>query len=140
MIVYDMVMNVLDTKWFPQHDIAGLISGITFIVLFQSGKASTVGGNKHTHRNAAIEAPLVIIVRVIKPVLSTFVVILDCFIFFANFSSTSILSSKYASFSVNYFERYDTCVVFVVLQGLDLGRFYSFRYRRCSCVLFHSCS
>ena len=49
MIVYDMVMNVLDTKWFPQHNIAGLISGITFIVLFQSGEASTVEGNKHTN-------------------------------------------------------------------------------------------
>ena len=36
-------------KWFPQHKIAGLISGITFIVLFQSGEASTVEGNKHTH-------------------------------------------------------------------------------------------
>ena len=47
MIVYDMVMNVLDTKWFPQHNIADLISGITFIVLFQSGEASTVEGNKH---------------------------------------------------------------------------------------------
>ena len=49
MIVYDMVMNVLDTKRFPQRNIAGLISGITFIVLFQSGEASTVEGNKHTH-------------------------------------------------------------------------------------------
>ena len=49
MIVYDMVMHVLDTKWFPQHNIAGLISGITFIVLFQLGEASTVEGNKHTH-------------------------------------------------------------------------------------------
>ena len=28
---------------------AGLISGITFIVLFHSGEASTVEGNKHTH-------------------------------------------------------------------------------------------
>ena len=46
MIVYDMVMNVLDTKWFPQHNIAGLISGITFIILFQSGEAFTVEGNK----------------------------------------------------------------------------------------------
>ena len=33
---------------FPQHNIADLISGITFIVLFQSGEASTVKGNKHT--------------------------------------------------------------------------------------------
>ena len=38
MIVYDMVMNVLDTKWFPQHNIAGLISGITFVVLFSQEK------------------------------------------------------------------------------------------------------
>ena len=49
MIVYDIVMNVLDTKSFPQHNIASLISGITFIVLFQSGEASAVEGNKHTH-------------------------------------------------------------------------------------------
>ena len=28
---------------------ADLISGITFIVLFQSGEASMVEGNKHTH-------------------------------------------------------------------------------------------
>ena len=49
MIVYDMMMNVLDTKWFTQHNIAGLIPGITFFVLFQSGEASTVEGNKHTY-------------------------------------------------------------------------------------------
>ena len=48
MIVYDMMMNVLDTKCFPQQKIAGLISGITFVVLLQSGEASTVEGNKHT--------------------------------------------------------------------------------------------
>ena len=34
---------------FLQHNIAGLISGITFIVLLQSGEASTVEENKHTH-------------------------------------------------------------------------------------------
>ena len=49
MIVYDMAMKVLDTKWFPQHNTAVLISGITFIILFQSGEASTMEGNKHTH-------------------------------------------------------------------------------------------
>ena len=49
MIVYDMATKVLDTEKFPQRNIAGLISGITFIVLFQSGKASTVEGNTHTH-------------------------------------------------------------------------------------------
>ena len=54
MIVYDMVMNVLDTKWFPQHNIAGLISGITFVVLFQSGEASTVEGNTHTHTHTQV--------------------------------------------------------------------------------------
>ena len=48
MIVYDVAMKVLDTKYFSQHNIS-LISGITFIVLFQSGEASTVEGNKHTH-------------------------------------------------------------------------------------------
>ena len=52
MNVYDMAMNVLDTKWFPEHNIAGLISGITSIVLFQSGEASTVEGNKHTHTHS----------------------------------------------------------------------------------------
>ena len=49
MIVYDVATKVLDTEPFPQHNIAGLISGITCIVLFQSGEASTVEGNKHTH-------------------------------------------------------------------------------------------
>ena len=48
MIVYDVAIKVLDTKQFPQHNIAGLISGITF-VLFQSGEAFMVEGNKHTH-------------------------------------------------------------------------------------------
>ena len=33
MIVYDVAAKVLDTKTFPQHKIAGLISGITFIIL-----------------------------------------------------------------------------------------------------------
>ena len=31
MIVYDVVTKVLDTESFPQHNIAGLISGITFL-------------------------------------------------------------------------------------------------------------
>ena len=34
MIIYDMVIKVLDTELFPQHTIADLNSGITFIVLF----------------------------------------------------------------------------------------------------------
>ena len=38
MIVYDVARMVLDTESFPQHNIAGLISGITFIVLFSQEK------------------------------------------------------------------------------------------------------
>ena len=34
MIVYDVATKVLDKESFPQHNIAGLISGITFIVWF----------------------------------------------------------------------------------------------------------
>ena len=49
MIVYDVATTVLDTESFPQHNIAGLISGIKFIVFFQSGEAFMVEGNKHTH-------------------------------------------------------------------------------------------
>ena len=40
--------KVLDTKIFPQHNIAGLIFGITFIVLFSQEKP--LGWKeKHTH-------------------------------------------------------------------------------------------
>ena len=49
MIIYEVATKVRDTEAFPQHNIVGLISGITSIVLFQSGEASTVEGNKHTH-------------------------------------------------------------------------------------------
>ena len=49
MIVYDVATKVLDTELFPQHNIAGLISGITFIVLFQSGETFTVEGNTHIY-------------------------------------------------------------------------------------------
>ena len=38
MIVYDVAAKDLDTEIFPQHDIAELISGITFIVLFSQEK------------------------------------------------------------------------------------------------------
>ena len=54
MIVYDVVTKILDTEQFPQHNIAGLISGITFIALFQSGEAFTVEGNKHKHTHVII--------------------------------------------------------------------------------------
>ena len=38
MIVYDGATKVLDTETFPQHNIAGLISGITVIVLISQRK------------------------------------------------------------------------------------------------------
>ena len=38
MIVYHMATNVLDTEIFPQHTLADLNSGITFIVLFSQEK------------------------------------------------------------------------------------------------------
>ena len=38
MIVYDMTAKVLGTEEFRQHNIAALISGITFIVLFSQKK------------------------------------------------------------------------------------------------------
>ena len=38
MIVYDVATKVLNTESFPQHSTAGLISGITFIVLFSQEK------------------------------------------------------------------------------------------------------
>ena len=38
MIVYDIATKVLDRESFPQHAIADLSSGITFIVLFSQEK------------------------------------------------------------------------------------------------------
>ena len=38
MTVYDVATKVPDTESFPQHNIAGLISIITFIVLFSYEK------------------------------------------------------------------------------------------------------
>ena len=38
MIVYDVATKVLDTGIFPQHNIADLIFGIAFIVLFSQEK------------------------------------------------------------------------------------------------------
>ena len=38
MIFYDVATKVLDTESFPQHSIAGLLYGITFIVLFNQVK------------------------------------------------------------------------------------------------------
>ena len=52
MIVYDMATKFLETEIFPQGNIAGLISGITFIIycLVQSGEAFMVKGKKHIQR------------------------------------------------------------------------------------------
>ena len=38
MILYNVETKVLDTQIFPQSNIAGLASGITFIVLFSQEK------------------------------------------------------------------------------------------------------
>ena len=48
MIVYDVAMKLLDTESFSQHNIAGLIPGVTFIVLFSQKKPFMVEGTKHT--------------------------------------------------------------------------------------------
>ena len=52
MIVYDVATKVLDTESYPQHNIAGLISDITFIVLFNQEKPlrrKEINTHKHTH-------------------------------------------------------------------------------------------
>ena len=52
MIVYDVATKVLDTEISPQHNIADLISGITFIVLFSQEKPllwKEINTHTHTH-------------------------------------------------------------------------------------------
>ena len=55
MIVYDVATKELDTESFPQHAIADLNSGITFIVLFSQEKPlrwkgiNTQISHTHTH-------------------------------------------------------------------------------------------
>ena len=47
-----MVTKVIDTEIFPQRNIAGLISGITFIVLFSQEKPlwwKEINTHTHTH-------------------------------------------------------------------------------------------
>ena len=41
-LVYDVATKVLDTEIFPQHNIHGLIYGITFIVLFSQKPLHTL--------------------------------------------------------------------------------------------------
>ena len=54
--------------------------------------------------NAAVEIPPVITVDITRPMSMIPVIVLNRFIFLAILSRTSILSSKYASFSVNFFK------------------------------------
>ena len=59
MIADDVVTKVLDTKSFPQHNIAGLISAITFIVLFSQGKPlrwEEINTHTHTHTHTHKQA------------------------------------------------------------------------------------
>ena len=52
MIVYDVATKELDTESFPQHTIADLNSGITFIVLFSQEKPlrwKEINTHTHTH-------------------------------------------------------------------------------------------
>ena len=51
MSVYHVATKVLDTDYSSQHNIAVLISGITFIVFLQRGEAFTMEGNTHKHTN-----------------------------------------------------------------------------------------
>ena len=64
-------------------------------------------GNPTPLANAAIEIPPVITVDVIRPVSTIPVIVLNRFIFLAICSRTSISLRKYASISLNLFNRYD---------------------------------
>ena len=60
MIVYDVAMKVLDTGSFPQHNIAGLISGITFIFLLSREKPlwwKEINTYTHTHTHTHTHTP-----------------------------------------------------------------------------------
>ena len=56
MIVYDVATKVLDTELFPQPNIAGLISGIIFVVLFSQEKPLRWNTHAHTHTHARTHA------------------------------------------------------------------------------------
>ena len=74
MIVYDVATKVPDTESFPQHNIAGLISGITFIVLFNREKPlrwkeinnSRTHRHTHTHTHTPVASGLVWIATIAK--------------------------------------------------------------------------
>ena len=55
MIVYDVTTKVLDTESFPRYNFAGLISGVTFIVLFSQEKPLRWKEiNTHTHTQTRV--------------------------------------------------------------------------------------
>ena len=56
--------------------------------------------------NAAMKTPTVITVDVIRPVSTMPVIVLNCFLFLAIRSRTSISSNYFGSISVNFFQRY----------------------------------
>ena len=64
-------------------------------------------GNPTPLANVAIDIPPVITVDVIRPVSTIPVIVLNRFIFLAICSRTSISLRKYASISLNLFNRYD---------------------------------
>ena len=57
MIVYDVATKILDTKSFPQHNIAGLTSGITYTVLFSQEKPSRWRKYTHTQTHTHTHPP-----------------------------------------------------------------------------------
>ena len=60
MIVYDMVMKVLDKKSFSQHNTAGLISAITFVLFSQKPlwwKEINTHPHPHTHPHTPTHPP-----------------------------------------------------------------------------------
>ena len=79
MIVYDVAMKVLDTNWFPQHNIAGLISGITFVILFQSGEAFTMERNTHKHTHTHTQT--LVLVKVPTPIRTSSTSLIESFSF-----------------------------------------------------------
>ena len=56
-IVYDVATKILDTKSFPQHNIAGLTSGVTYTVLFSQEKPSRWRKYTHTQTHTHIQPP-----------------------------------------------------------------------------------
>ena len=88
--------------------------------------------------NTAIETATVITVDVIRPVSSTLATALNRFIYLANLLGTSVSSRLIPQIQLIFLR--EIFVPSLVLQNLDLGRFYSSRYGRGSCFLFDICT